>query len=98
MSTMVRKQIYLETHQEAKLKRMAQRRGISEAELIREAIDRHVSGGQSHFLPSDPVAGEEALQFMRSLHAQGPLSDQKRSWKREDLYQERVGRHERRSD
>ena len=39
---MVRNQIYLEERQEARLKRVARGRGISEAEVIRQAIDRQV--------------------------------------------------------
>ena len=96
MSLMTRKQIYIEPRQEALLKRLAQRRGISEAELIREAIDRQVGGGATHTLPPDPRAWEEALEFMRRLQAQG--ADQGRAWKREDLYEERVGRYDRHPD
>jgi len=96
MSLMTRKQIYIETRQEALLKRLAQRRGISEAELIREAIDRQLGSSAVHVLPPDPVAWEEALEFMRGLQAQG--ADQGRTWKREDLYEERVGRHDRNPD
>jgi hypothetical protein len=96
MSLMIRKQIYIEPHQESLLKRLAQRRGISEAELIREAIDRQISGGVAHALPPDPLAWIEALEFMRGLQSQG--AEQGRTWKREDLYEERVGRHDRNSD
>lgn len=37
---MIRKQVYLEPRQEAKLKRLAHSTGKTEAELIREALDR----------------------------------------------------------
>lgn len=37
---MVRKQVYLEHSQDAKLKRLARATGKTEAELIREALDR----------------------------------------------------------
>ena len=37
--TMVRKQIYLQRAQDRKLKRLAERRGCTEAEIVREAID-----------------------------------------------------------
>jgi hypothetical protein len=92
MSLMTRKQIYIEPRQDALLKRLAQRRGISEAELVREAIERQISGGAAYTLPPDPVAWEEALELMRGLQVQG--ADQGRTWKREDLYEERVGRHD----
>jgi hypothetical protein len=37
---MIRKQVYLEREQERKLKALAARRGCTEAEIIREALDR----------------------------------------------------------
>jgi len=102
MTRMVRKQVYIEPRHEVLLKRLARRRGVSEAELIREAIDRQIGSGSgrglSHFLPSDPVAWEEAYQFMLDLHARGPVAGQARTWKREDLYEERLSRHDRDSD
>jgi hypothetical protein len=95
MSRMVRKQIYIEPRQEALLKRLAESRGVSEAELIRQAIDRQVSGGRQGTLPPDPVAWEQAYQFMLDLHAQGPMEGKQRTWKREDLYEERMSRYDR---
>lgn len=91
---MVRKQVYIEPRQEALLKQLAQTRGVSEAELIRQAIDRQVSGSQSKFLPPDPVAWEQAYQFMLDLRARGPVADQTRTWKRDDLYEERLSHHD----
>lgn len=41
MSTKARKQVYLEPRQENLLKLIAQQTGVSEAEIIRQAIDRH---------------------------------------------------------
>src|SRR5438067_1026629 len=37
---MIRKQVYLGRHQDRKLKALAARRGCTEAEIIREALDR----------------------------------------------------------
>jgi hypothetical protein len=37
--TMIRKQLYLESHQDAALKRKARALGLSEAELVRRALD-----------------------------------------------------------
>ena len=98
MAQMVRKQVYIEPRHEAILKRLAQARGVSEAELIRQAIDRQVSGGQLQPTQLDPGAWEEAYQFMLALHARGALQEQARKWTREDLYEERLSRHGRRSD
>ena len=46
MSEMVRKQIYIHRRQEALSKRLARLPGMSEAELIRRAIDREAEQGQ----------------------------------------------------
>jgi len=40
--TVKRKQIYLEDEQEAAIKRLAARRGVSEAHVIREAMDEYL--------------------------------------------------------
>jgi hypothetical protein len=42
--TAVRKQIYIQKRQDALLKRLDQARGLSEAEIIRQAIEREVAG------------------------------------------------------
>jgi hypothetical protein len=79
----LRKQIYLDPQQEAALKRQAAETGISEAEIIRQAIDN-----QTRVL-RHPMAAMEAwqreLEFMQRLMAQGPVAGG-RSWRREDLY------------
>jgi hypothetical protein len=97
-SQLVRKQIYIEKKQEALLKRQAKLRGISEAELIREAIDRQLAQAAVRKpLRPDQEAWERALKFMKELHTRGPLPVQERTWKREDAYEDRVSRYERRS-
>ena len=50
MSEMIRKQIYIPKRLETSLKRLAKKRRISEAEIIREAIDQHVSDAQINFI------------------------------------------------
>lgn len=44
----VRKQLYLREDQEARLKRKARETGLSEAELVRLALDRYLSEGAGH--------------------------------------------------
>ena len=70
---------------------------MSEAELIRQAIDNHVAAG-ARLAPPDPEAWDKARRFMLALHARGPVQGQPRNWKREDLYEKRLSRHARRSD
>lgn len=96
MSQKVRKQIYIEKRQEALLKRLARTQGISEAEVIREAIDKQASGIGDQ--APDPAAWEQAYRFMLELQALGPLPRRQRSWTRSDLYEERVNRHANRPD
>lgn len=50
MAEMIRKQIYIPKRLETSLKRLAKKRRISEAEIIREAIDQHVSDAQINFV------------------------------------------------
>jgi hypothetical protein len=92
---MVRKQIYIEKRQQAQLKRAARARGVSEAELIRQAIDRQLAGGGAA-LPRNPEAWDRALSLMRRLQQQGPIPGRRRRWSREDLYTERGSRGARR--
>ena len=98
MSNMVRKQIYIEPRQDALLKRLARVHKTSEAELIRQAIDRQLGAGIGPKLPPDPDAWEQAYQFMLALQARGPIAGKGRTWKREDLYEERLSRYDRDTD
>ncbi len=95
MTQMVRKQIYIDKRQKAQIKRAAKARGVSEAELIRQAIDQQLAGNAKG-LPRDPEAWARAIALMRSLQAQGPLPNRRRTWTREELYEERESRHGRR--
>ena len=93
--TMIRKQIYIEPHQEAILKRMAELRGTSEAEIVRQAINRQAGTEAPHTLPLDPQAWEEARRFMLELRAKGPSTERSHIGNREDLYNDRMRRYAR---
>ena len=89
MRRMVRKQVYIEPGQDARLKRQAAQLGVTEAELIRRAIDQ--AGAAPRGLPLDQGAWEEAkgiIQQRRGITV--PQSG--RSWTREELYEERLER------
>ncbi len=47
MNEMIRKQVYIPKRLETSLKRLAKKRHTSEAEIIREAIDQHISEAQA---------------------------------------------------
>lgn len=97
MDQMIRKQIYLGKRQDLLLKRLSKARGISEAELIRRALDREFNQAEPRRSPRDPQAWARARRVMLALQAQGPLLDHPRRWRREDLYEERLNRHGTRS-
>ena len=56
MTHMIRKQVYIHKRQQVLLKRLARRRGVSEAEFIRQAIDQQVQSAANRPLPPDPQA------------------------------------------
>lgn len=84
---MIRKQVYLERHQERWLKQFSKKSGRSEAELIRQAIDQALTAGAT-LLATDLEAWEQEKAFIRDLMAQKPLRRRGRRWTREELYEE----------
>ncbi len=83
MGTKVRKQIYIEQRQEAELKTLAEQTGLSEAEIIRQAINRQA---RILRLPRrEPDVWETERAFIAQLMAQEPVTGT-RTWTREDLY------------
>lgn len=93
MNRMIRKQIYLGKRQDVMLKRLAKARGTSEAEIIRQALDRAFNQSAIRRKQRDPEAWGRARRVMLALQAQGPLPNRPRTWRREDLYQERTSRY-----
>jgi hypothetical protein len=84
VTTRIRKQIYIESDQEILLKRLSNERGISEAEIIRQAITQHVLERRAPF--RDPRAWAAERKFITGLIEQGPVAGE-RTWRREDLYE-----------
>jgi hypothetical protein len=74
------------------LKRRASQRGVSEAELIREALDHVDDIRPVRRREVDLDAARQALAFMRSLSARGSRAPKGRTWTRESLYEDRIGR------
>ncbi len=83
MATMIRKQIYLEAEQDALLKRLAGETGKSEAELIRQAVDRLRDTMPRSRRDLNVWAAERS--FIESLIAQSADATS-RAWTRDDLY------------
>lgn len=89
---MVRKQIYIPKQQDTLLKRLAKQRGVSEAEVIRQALAREVEASDS-----DAAVRETALQkmiaFARSLRERPEFQQgEPYKWNRQELYEERENR------
>jgi hypothetical protein len=91
--TMIRKQIRIKPHQAAKIRRLAELRGTSEAEVIRQAVDQQISAETAHALPLDPQAWQEARRFMLELRVDESHATRDGIDKREDLYADRM-RHQ----
>jgi len=87
---MVRKQIYIHKRQNALLKRLSQARGVSEAEIIRQAIDHEISGGAIRSTAGDRTAWEEFEAFLMARRETGVTGEPVR-WNREEIYKEREG-------
>ena len=90
MARMVRKQVYIEERHEAALKRLAAQRGVAEAEIVRDAIDRAEAAVDPVRRP-DPGAWDEFAAFLNTLR-QRPAAAATGRWSRDDLYAERIGR------
>jgi hypothetical protein len=90
MSQMLRKQIYIPERQQNQLKRLSKQRGISEAEIIRQAIEREMLFTATRPLPGDNSALEEFIRFGLSRRATQDTTG--RTWTRDELYEERNSR------
>lgn len=83
MGTKIRKQIYIEPDQETRLKQLASLTNLSEAEIIRQAIDQRT---QSLGIKRRNLAAWEAERaFIRQLIDEGSVAGE-RTWQRDDLY------------
>ena len=91
MAEMVRKQIYIEERHERLLKRISKARGVSEAELIRQSIERETTGGNHVLLEPDQAAWDGILRFVKKRKSLRPIGRPYR-WNRLDAYEERERR------
>ncbi len=96
MAEMVRKQIYIEERHERLLKRISKARGVSEDELIRQAIERETLGAKPVLLEPDQAAWDEILRFVENRKSLRP-SGRPYRWNRLDAYAEREKRFTRRA-
>lgn len=91
---MVRKQVYIEPEQEALLKRRARELRVTEAELIRRGIDQVAVADARPVRLRDQQAWAEAKAFVNRRRRM-VVPQTGRTWTREELYDERLGRRSR---
>jgi hypothetical protein len=91
---MIRKQIYIEAKHQAALAHASRREGTSEAAVIRHALEAVSRAGGR---PLEDAAWRQALAVMRSL-ARRKGRRSRRAWRRDDLYEERMRRYDRKTD
>ena len=90
--TMVRKQVYLPRRQNQLIKRLAKQRGVSEAEVIRQAWEREAEMS-APVVRDSKKALDEIITFARSLRERPELMQgEPVRWNRQELYEERESR------
>lgn len=89
MPRMVRKQVYIYKQQEAQLKKISEARGVSEAEIVRQAVEREVTQalGSHH----DENAWAKILAFVDGKSKQA-APGKPYQFRRQDAYKERETR------
>lgn len=93
-SRMVRKQLYIPQELEDTLKRLAREEGRPEAEIVRDIMATGLQARATASAARDE-AWQRELEFIASRRAMD-VPQRPRSWKREDLYEERLSRLSRR--
>lgn len=95
MAEMVRNQIYVHKRHERILKQLSQARRVSEAEIIRQALEREATGEKGFPSSPDHGAWEEILGFVNARKALRTRGRPYR-WNRQDAYVAREKRINRR--
>jgi Arc/MetJ-type ribon-helix-helix transcriptional regulator len=89
---MIRKQLYLPKRLNQSLKHAARQRGISESEVIRQALERTVEMSTPEVRDSKKAL-DEIIAFARSLRERPELMQgEPVRWNRQELYDERENR------
>lgn len=83
MGEMIRKQVYIESRQERLLKERAKKYRVTEAALIRQAIDRGLERTSTR---APDLEAWKAVERFIALRRKGRARQVKRTWRRDDLY------------
>ncbi len=89
---MIRKQLYITREQDRALKKYAREQGASEAEVVREALDRHLWPEADPVLPAHRRKALEELLAANEEIAKHHRFPKGYRFNREELYAEREGR------
>ena len=89
---MVRKQIYIHRRQQNLMRQLARQRGMSEAEIIRRAIDRETTLQEIPLSDNSHTALEEIIKAACILRDQPAAVGEPYRFKRAELYEERENR------
>ncbi len=84
MADMIRKQVYIESRHEHLLKERAREYRVTEAELIRQALDRCLIP-QAASTP-DPDAWKEIRRYIERRRGPVKAKAKRRRWTRDSLY------------
>jgi len=87
---MVRKQLYIPQALEDTLKRLAKDEQRSEGEIVREIMVTGLEARAAAGVARDE-AWQRELEFIKARRATN-LPQSQRTWKREDIYEERLSR------
>lgn len=91
---MVRKQMYISQDQEGRLKRRAMLEGRPEAEVVREYLEEGLARAESRQKTAEEAWANQLALMEERAKLQVPY--RKRTWRREDAYEEREARLSRR--
>jgi hypothetical protein len=83
---MVRKQLYITPEQDRRLKELAQKLRISEAEVVRYALDREVEEEAAEDARKERARRELSEFYDRIAEMAKTTPQRKRDWTREDAY------------
>jgi len=84
LSDLIRKQLYITRRQESYLKLKAKEMRVTEAVIVREALDK--AAYQIEYPRNSMEKWQEELTFINERIAGQKTFKKERTWKREDLY------------
>jgi hypothetical protein len=87
MTKMIRKQIYMPEDQDRFLKTKAQELSITEAEVVREALEVYQAYGNHGIIDQSAWLKEREFLIQLSAAQRKEARPSPRSWEREDLYE-----------